>query len=247
MTLPRVLVPPPLVAGGLVMLPPDEAHHLRHVLRLGVGADVALFDGRGIEFLGRVERVGRGGVQVRLVTPREATPEPRVRLRLAQAVLKGDAMDGVIRDATMIGAAAVQPLISARTQVRPGAARHAQLVDRWRRICVASARQCRRAVVPDIEPPCTLAAFLAVETAAVRFVLVEPAAARAGTQADPRTMAAPPEAAVLVGPEGGWSSEELAAARAAGFQPLTLGRRTLRADAAPIAALTVLQFLWGDL
>jgi 16S rRNA (uracil1498-N3)-methyltransferase len=244
---PRFLVPAPLVAGGLVTLPPEETHHLRHVLRLARGAEVAVFDGKGIEYLGQVERVARDGVQVRLVAMRTATPEPRVHLCLAQAVLKGDAMDSVIRDATMMGVAAIQPLVSARTQVRPTAAGQGRLADRWRRISIASAKQCRRAVVPDIRPPCALPEYLAGETAAARLVLVEPEAAGQTGRADLRTIAPPPAGAVLVGPEGGWTPEELADAQAAGFIPVTLGRRTLRADVAPIAMLAVLEFLWGDL
>ncbi len=227
-----------------VVLPPDEAEHLVRVLRLREGAEVALFDGRGHEYLGRVESVRRGTVVVRASAPREPAPEPLVRLTVALAVTKSDRMDTAVRDAAMLGASIVQPVVTARAETSTAALIRGKRAERWRRVAISSIKQCGRAVVPDVREPLELAEYLAGESADLRLLLVEPRAAGASALAG---VSKPESAAVLVGPEGGWTAEEITAACRSGFHAITLGRRTLRSDAVPVAAISVLQFMWGDL
>src|SRR3954454_2732416 len=113
--LPRFYVPDldPLVTTAA--LPADEAHHLTRVLRLGEGDEVAVFDGRGHEFRARVAAAVRDRVQIELLEKVDPVPEARVPLTLVQAVLKADKMDAVVRDATMMGVAAIEPIVTART------------------------------------------------------------------------------------------------------------------------------------
>jgi len=230
-----------------VTLPRDEAEHLTRVLRLGVGDTVAVFDGRGHEFLARVVGADRRDARVQLLSRIEATHEPTVALTLAQAVLKGEKMDDIVRDAVMLGVAAIQPLVTKRTEITVAALRGAR-VDRWKRVALASVKQSRRAVLPDIRTPLTLESFLEEPAPALMLMLVEPGA---NVEAEPlsalRREPLPSDASLLVGPEGGWAEEEIAIARDRRVRPITLGHRTLRADAVPIAAISVLQFLWGDL
>ena len=232
------------VASATARLDEDETRHLSQVLRLGAGDDVVVFDGVGREFRARVERVSRDGADLALVGESIAAAEPAVRLTLAQAALKGDKMDGVVRDATMMGVTTIEPLISAHTaaHMKPGGA-----PDRWRRIAVASAKQCRRAVLPSIGAGTTFDDFLARDVAEMKVILVEPAMATEHTNRAEAQRGAPVSASLLVGPEGGWSADEIARAVRAGYRPLTLGRRTLRADAVPVVAIGILQYLWGDL
>jgi 16S rRNA (uracil1498-N3)-methyltransferase len=233
-----------------VALPRDEAEHLTRVLRLGVGDTVSVFDGRGHEFLARVASALRRDVRVQLVSRVEPAAEATVALTLAQAVLKGEKMDDVVRDAVMLGVAAVQPIVTKRTEMTVALVRDTR-VERWRRVALASTKQSRRAVVPEIRTPLTLDAFLGDPPGALRLMLVEPAAAALPEDAESlselQRRPAPADAVVLVGPEGGWTEEEWLAASARGVRLLTLGHRTLRADAVPIAAISVLQFVWGDL
>lgn len=233
----------------LVTLPRDEGEHLTRVLRLGVGDDVAVFDGRGREFLAKVASAVRRDVQVQLLARVEPAPEPAVPLTLVQAVLKGEKMDEVVRDAVMLGVAAIQPIITKRTESTVAALLKTSRLDRWRRVALASVKQSRRAVLPDIRVPLTLDNYLDEPPAALRLMLVEPTAhSDVEALSIAQQMNAPPtDAAVLIGPEGGWTAEECANARAHGARLVTLGHRTLRADAVPIAAISVLQFLWGDL
>ena len=235
------------VTSGTARLAGDEARHLAQVLRLGSGDEVVIFDGAGHEFRGRVEQVARDGASIRLIEAHAAAPEPSVRVTLAQAALKGEKMDDVVRDATMMGVVAIEPLVTSHTaaHLKPGRA-----PARWRRIAIASAKQCRRAVVPHVGEGTTLGDWLARDGAQVKFMLVEPGAAPDAAHHHLRLSPSSPlpiSASVLIGPEGGWSADEIAAGVAAGCTPVTLGARTLRADAVPVVALSVLQYLWGDL
>jgi 16S rRNA (uracil1498-N3)-methyltransferase len=231
-----------------VVLPRDEAEHLTRVLRLGVGDAVTVFDGRGHEFAGRVTSALRRDVRVQILARIEPAAEPAVPLTLAQAVLKGDKMDDVIRDAVMLGAFAVQPIVTRRSETTVASLLKGARVERWQRVALASAKQSRRAVLPEIRVPLTLDTALDEPPAALRIMLVEPAA---GARVEPmsvlQTVPPPREATLFVGPEGGWAPEEWTAAAAHGVRLLSLGARTLRADAVPVAAMSVLQFLWGDL
>ena len=230
-----------------VTLPRDEAEHLTRVLRIGIGDTVSVFDGRGREFLAKVTAAARRDVRVQLLQRVEPAAEASVPLTLAQAVLKGEKMDEIVRDAVMLGVAAIQPLVTARAEMTIAALIRSGKVDRWRRVAIASVKQSRRAVVPHILTPLTLESCLDEPPAALRLMLVEPGAS-AGYLSSLRTdTPRPSDAAVFVGPEGGWTDTECAAAAAHGVRLVTLGHRTLRADAVPIAAISVLQFLWGDL
>ena len=231
-----------------VVLPRDEGEHLTRVLRLGAGDTVALFDGRGHEFVGRVVSAVRRDVRVQIVSPVEPAAESTVALTLAQAILKGDKMDEVIRDAVMLGAHAIQPVVTKRSETTVAAVMRGARVERWRRVALASAKQSRRAVLPEIRMPLAFDTTLGEPAAALRLMMVEP-----GTTASVEPISAlqrtpaPFDAMLFVGPEGGWTAEEWTAAEARGVRLVSLGPRTLRADAVPIAAISVLQFLWGEL
>jgi 16S rRNA (uracil1498-N3)-methyltransferase len=232
-----------------VTLPKEEAEHLTRVLRLGIGDTVSVFDGRGHEWTARIVSVVRRDVRVQLVSHLEPAAEPAVAVTLAQAILKSDKMDDIVRDAVMLGAAAVQPLVTARTETTVGALNRGVRVDRWQRVALASVKQSRRAVLPEIRRPLTLESFLQDPQTALSLMLVEPGAPEVEVESLSvlQRQAVPQDATIFVGPEGGWTEEELAAARSRGVRLVSMGQRTLRADAVPVAAISVLQYIWGDL
>jgi 16S rRNA (uracil1498-N3)-methyltransferase len=237
-------------SGDVVELPADEAQHLTKVLRLTTGAAVVVFNGRGGEFDAIVEQTGKHAARVRVEGARAAAPEPRVALTLAQAVLKGDKMDAVVRDAVMMGVAAIQPVVTARSEVALASLVRGGRQERWQRIAVSSAKQCGRAVVPIVHPPRTfgdVAASLGDMTLpgpGVRFV--EPSASTETIAVGDLDDTPPRETTVVVGPEGGWTPEELARGLAVA-RPVTIGRRTLRADAMPIVGIAALLARWREL
>ena len=233
----RFYVPELGAPGTAAPLPPEEGQHLRRVLRLDAGAAVRVFDGRGREHEASVETLTRDGAILRIGPPADAAPEPGVHVTLAQALLKADKFDAVVRDATMLGAARVQPLVTAHVEAPRGA--RGGRVERWRRVAISSAKQCGRAVVPEIADPLRLDECLRIADRPL-VLLAEPAAG-AGAGAIPSRPAA---ATIVCGPEGGWAPGEIAAAIDAGASPITLGGRTLRADAAPLVALAILLHHW---
>jgi 16S rRNA (uracil1498-N3)-methyltransferase len=245
MSAPRFFLPDAQHVGEQRALSDDEAHHLRHVLRLGAGAPVVVFDGRGREWRARVARVEkRGPVTVELLDESAPAPEPRVSVTLGLALLKGEQMDAVVRDATALGVAAIVPFRSAHVAV-PSKLSKAAPVERWQRVAVAAAKQCGRAVVPVIDP---VASFDAVigrgRELGACVIAVEPALARH----DDRGVGdiAPPQSAlVLVGPEGGWAGQEIDQARDCGAVAISLGPRRLTAELAPVVVLSALRAAWG--
>jgi 16S rRNA (uracil1498-N3)-methyltransferase len=245
--LPRFHVPDLSPGDDVVSLSAEETHHLVGVLRLTAGAKVHVFDGRGREWLARVEVVERGIARLSVVE--EVTPaaaEQAVGITLAQAVLKRDRMDAVVRDATMLGVARITPLLTSHTSVPLRPADAPRAIERWQRLAVASCKQCGRARLPDIQGPVDIATLLRGPLPAIRLMLVEPRGpASAIVSVDGlREEARRAGAIVLVGPEGGWRAEELRLLEDAGFRAWSLGAITLRADAIPLAALSVLYYAW---
>ena len=233
----------------MVSLPPDEAQHLTRVLRLKAGAAVRVFNGRGTEFDGLVERAGRDAVRVRVGHARAAVPEARVAVTLAQAVLKGDKMDAIVRDAVMMGVVAIQPVVTARSEVTLSSLVRGRRQERWERIAISSAKQCGRALVPAVLEPRAFDAIIASLAGLTLpdpcLMFVEPSAAADALSVGDLEGTPPRETTVLVGPEGGWTLEELEKG-AAVSRRVTLGGRTFRADAMPVVALAALFTRWGE-
>ncbi len=212
-----------------------------------------------MEFDAVVESVTKTRATVTVGPARAPAPEPRVAVTLAQAVLKGDKMDDVVRDAVMMGAAAIQPIVTTRSEVTLATVSRSGRVERWERIAIAAAKQSGRATVPAILEPRTFADLVgALGHAALSrpalpgpgLMLVEPSAARGPSMPGESTlgeMTDPPprETTLVIGPEGGWDAEELDRGAAA-CRLVTLGGRTIRADAMAIVALAALFAHWKE-
>jgi 16S rRNA (uracil1498-N3)-methyltransferase len=238
----------PYFSGSLeVELPKKEAHHLVRVLRLRVGDSVAVFDGSGNEALADVKSVAAGRVAVRIIAPRAPASEAAVAVTLAQALLKSDKMEGVIRDAVMLGVVAIQPFVSDRTGIPRAALQSGVRRGRWDRTVIASVKQCGRAVVPQVHPPVEFHELLAASAGRTCVMFVEPGAGTGVESLSSLEGERPPDALVLIGPEGGWEPREIGAAAAAGARLVTFGERVLRADAAGALAIAVLRYIWRDL
>jgi 16S rRNA (uracil1498-N3)-methyltransferase len=231
-------------------LPEDEAHHLVRVLRLATGARVAVFDGAGNEAEATVQAIAGRRVTVKPIEKRLPAQEPAIALTLGQAILKSDKMDRVIRDAVMLGVAAIQPFTSIRTEIPAAAVRSGRRHERWERTVISSVKQCGRAVVPPVRGILDLTGLLAAERDELCVMCVEPSAttpANLLTALESLETRVPAKATILIGPEGGWDPEEIKEASAAGVVLVSLGQRVLRADAAGALAIAVLQYVWKDI
>jgi 16S rRNA (uracil1498-N3)-methyltransferase len=208
-----------------------------------------VFNGRGDEFESVVEATDRGRVAVRVALPCDPAPEPGLSIALAQAVLKGDKMDDVVRDAVMIGVTAIQPILTSRTEVPSTAFENGRRRDRWTRVAVSSAKQCGRAIVPPVLEPVPLDALtqklLELWTTGPALMLVEPGATRKAVPLGELDVEPPKAATLIIGPEGGWTPEEIDAGSNA-CRLVTLGERTLRADSMALVALAAVFTRWGE-
>jgi 16S rRNA (uracil1498-N3)-methyltransferase len=244
----RFFAPAAGVTGDRILLPVDEAEHLTRVLRLSSGDRIRVFNGRGAEFEAVVDAADRSGVRLTIGASCPSAPEPRVAVTLVQSVLKGDKMDDVVRDAVMIGVAAIQPIITARSEISASSLTRSRKRERWERIAVSSAKQCGRAVVPTIAEPRQF--VLSDPTPGAVFpdpvyILVEPNSSAGTALASLDGTKVPDRATLIVGPEGGWTPEEVESAAAVGTL-VTLGKRTLRADAMALVALSAMFTRWGE-
>jgi 16S rRNA (uracil1498-N3)-methyltransferase len=242
MSLPRFHVES-AAPGARVELPEHSAHHAREVLRLRAGASVRIFDGQGHEFEATLDSVTRQGVSAHLGAAVVPRPESPLRLTLALSPLKGDRMELVIQKATEMGVAEVWPVVTVRTDAAARPALKGSRQERWDKVASGASEQCGRAVVPQIAPTMTLDRLLAAPFDGPKLLFLE-TEARLGISPEER---APGSALALVGPAGGWERSEIDRLERAGFRPVGLGPRILRAETAAIAAVTALQLLWGDL
>ena len=243
---PRFHVPGVNRSTEHVELPEDEAEHLVRVLRLGVGDEVEIFDGVGTLWRAEVVQAGKKSASVRRLEELEPAAELDVHLALVISVLKGDKVDDVVRDAVMLGVTAIKPVISERSETSMAAMARSSRMARWQRIAVASAKQCGRAVVPAIHAAAPLDWYWSEKTDAARVMCIEPSAAL-GEVLPVQAIRKSPSVDLIVGPEGGWAVAEVAAAHDSGAILMSLGGRTLRADAVPIIAMTALLTSWGEL
>ncbi len=235
----RFFIPGDRIQNGTAILTPDQAHHLRDVLRLGAGDEVELFDGAGSAYSGRIERCGPE-VRIALVRRIENAPEGTNSLALAAALVKSDRFEWILQKGTELGVARFLPLETRFSTVRVPTARVQARLQRWRRIVLEASRQSRRVTVPDIEPPRPFASLLAAPDFAPysRFLLYEKAQERLDVAS---TICSP--VLLCIGPEGGWDEAEALAAGHAGFRVASLGPRILRAETAASAAVSIFQFL----
>ena len=221
--------------GETALLAGPEAHHLIHVMRAKPGSRVVLFDGSGAEFPARVERVDRGEVELALLSRDEIDRELPLELTLAVALPKGDRQKWLVQKAVELGVGRIVPLRTAHSVSQPGA----QAVARLRRAVIEASKQCGRNRLMEIAGPQSWTDLVAGTPAVPCRILAHPGcradAAQPSTRANPLTGAQLPDTVVLaVGPEGGFTAEEVALATAAGWQTLHLGPRTLRIETAAV-------------
>jgi 16S rRNA (uracil1498-N3)-methyltransferase len=221
-------------------LPAVAARHVAQALRMRKGEPVVLFTGAGGEYDATIEAIDRREVVVRVGAHRAIERENAHPVTLVQALIASDMMDFVVRKAVELGVAAIVPVQAARSQGVPGE-RIAKRVEHWRQIVIAACEQCGRNRVPPVADVVPLAQWLA-SPATASAVMLDASAGQSLATIASRTL---PDA-IVSGPEGGFTSDELGAASARGIVAAHLGPRVLRAETAPIAALATLNSLSGN-
>lgn len=252
----RFYYPGPLAGsadGMRVAMPPEEAHHMAHVLRLRPGMELELFDADGLGWRAELDTVAKNGAVVRLLAALEAEPlRATPPVGLAVAVIKRNPMDWMIEKLSELGVRTLQPLLTARSigqgDIKPGA----PPPERWERLAIAAAKQCGRNRPLELAAPATLAGWLTRPQPESRLFFADttpeaPPLGRAlleGAEAPPAPgalIAEPPPVWIAIGPEGGWTPEERDALRGAGYRPVLLGGLILRTETAALAAAAICQ------
>ncbi len=237
---PRIYCPQLLQAGSKLSLDEHHVAHLIRVLRMNDGDAVRVFNGTGEEFAANLCDVQKKSASIQLQQCLRSEPATALSLHLGQVISKGDRMDFTIQKATELGITDITPLWSERCDVRLKGERLDKKLEHWQNVAVAACEQSGRTWVPEIHQPVHFLDWTSARQEDVRLLL------HPHQQKPLRDYAQPDTIALLVGPEGGFSDTEVEQALQAGFAGLTLGPRILRTETAALAALSVLQFQWGD-
>ena len=233
---------------GLFTITGTEAKHITRVLRMGRGDRFILMDGKGTRFQAVIESAGRREVLVALEKPlAQPAPSP-IEITLCQALLKSRAMDYVIEKTSELGVNRVLPFSSERTVVRLNKERLSKKAQRWREIAHSAAKQSDRKTPVEIGPLSSFEELVAMCRGenALKVILWEEEGAT-DLKRVPKEVLPVKKFIGIVGPEGGFSQEEVRAAGEAGFVSVSLGQRVLRAETAAITMVAIVQYEWGDL
>lgn len=235
------------VDGDTITIDGDLFHHIAHVLRLKKGALLSLADGNGHEYDGRISRVGAECLTVAVEEDRCVSPlGDGPRITLYQGLPKGAKLEVILQKCTELGVSEIVPFVASRSVARLDPDRNKEKLQRWRRIALEAARQSRRIAVPEIRFAADLAEACRNADHKVKLLLWEEE--KSLSLKNLLGELEPPESiAVIVGPEGGLTSEEVALAQQCGFTSVSLGKRIVRTETAGLAIVAILQFYWGDL
>jgi 16S rRNA (uracil1498-N3)-methyltransferase len=224
----RITIYPQQLQANQLLLTPQQQHYLLRVLRLRDGDKFIVMDGMGKWWLARLQ-----GEQGEVLEPLEVKTELPVAITLMMALPKGNGFDEIVRCCTELGVISITPILSDRTLLNPS---H-QKLERWQRIASEAAEQSERAVVPTILQPVAFNTAIKETTATHRYICEARGDYPHLQQVINKTAN---EIIIAIGPEGGWTNQELEIAIASGFQPISLGRRILRAVTAPIVAISLI-------
>jgi 16S rRNA (uracil1498-N3)-methyltransferase len=243
----RFFSPPSASQGDELVLTGSEAHHALHVLRVAAGEDLVILNGAGEEIHCRVQRVWRRELTL-AVEHRHTSPPIASRITLLQGIPRGKVMEAIVQKATELGVGRIVPLLSANAVVQLGAPEARNRLEKWRRTALEAIKQCGLVWLPEIELPQSPKEFLA---RGERFDLAL-MATLVGDHSHPRRFlqpgsatappAAPRSLALWIGPEGDFTPDEVAAARSAGVNPISLGPLVLRSDTAAIYCLSIVNY-----
>ena len=242
MRIPRVYSPQAMTTGDCIELEAGAARHLTSVLRMTSGQLITLFNGQGGEYLAELVVAKKGKATVRIMEFKQTDRESSLSIHLAIGISRGERMDWIMQKATELGVSEITPLFTERCEVKLSGDRLDKKVGHWQQVAISACEQSQRNRVPQINKPLKLDQWQSHCDSSLKLVLHHRSESRLADMPQPSG-----QIALLIGPEGGLSEPEIEQAIAHGFQPLALGPRVLRTETAPLAAISILQSLWGDM
>jgi 16S rRNA (uracil1498-N3)-methyltransferase len=241
MRIPRIYTTQDLSINEKITLAPSAGHYVANVLRMKQGRVVTLFNGEGGEYKARLDLVSKKSVSATVTAFTDVDTESSLQVELGVCIIKNDRMDWLFQKAAELGVSNISPLLSEHTDIKLPAERIDKKMKHWQQIIENACQQSGRTAVPTINTPQTLTEWVGQVQADYKCMLHPHDSAKINAELSPSTVA------LLVGPEGGLEEKELAAAVEAEFSAISLGPRILRAETAPLAALSVLQYQFGDI
>jgi len=251
----RFYAPPEDISGSIAVLSTHETHHLMHVLRMTPGDEAFVFDGCGNEFRCTFSRVADDRAELEISDSLSDEVESTLDLTLAQALAKGEKFDFIVQKATELGVSRITPLMTRYADMRLDEQQKISRTERWRRISLEAMKQCGRRRLVQISEPLSIYQFMSgvegsrepVGEKADRSLLLF--SERGGVAVNEALGEASSSGSIvaLVGPEGGWSDDELEALNDYGCKPVTLGPRIIRTETAALVAITLIQHALGDI
>lgn len=238
MSLPRFFIPAKIRTGQLSTLPESASHHLARVLRLKIDGEIIIFNGQGGEFLCTIQKITDKQVEVMPVQFHPEDRAARLKIHLGLCIQKRDSMDRVITRAVELGVTSITPIASDYCTVAKKVI--SSRGPHWQKITLAACEQCGLNLLPELKASMSMADWLVSQDSDARLIAIPNSHPIEVTGAIVDTVS------LLIGPEGGFSSSEITAATRAEFEQVTFGERILRAETAPIVALSVLHHIWGD-
>ena len=239
----RIHTAQPLTIGESLTLEPTASRHLVSVLRLKVGDTITLFNGQGGEFSCTLEQCSPKKVTAKVHGFEDISRESPLNIHLGIGISRGDKMDWVIQKATEAGVTEITPLFTERTEVKLKGERAEKKIRHWQQVSASACEQCYRNQLPTLHSPITLNEWLREAQAEKKLVLHHRSQQTLSELSNQKAITS---VALLIGPEGGLTTQEVELAEAAQFLSLTLGPRVLRTETAPIIAIGIIQSLWGD-
>ncbi|MEN6462515.1 MAG: 16S rRNA (uracil(1498)-N(3))-methyltransferase [Syntrophomonas sp.] len=237
------------IVDRLVVIDDEQARHIERVLRLKSGDSLTAFDGTGAEYNLRLQGRIDGTLVGEIEDIRAANREPQLRLALIQGIAKGDKMDTIIQKAVEIGISAIYPVVTQYSVVRLDKEKAEKKVNRWQTIAREACKQCRRNLIPEIKPVMDLqACYSHIKDAPVIMLYENETEIRLRTVLEQNADKLKNNTVfLLVGPEGGFSPEEVAEVQSRGGATAGLGPRILRTETAGLAAASIIMYELGDL
>jgi 16S rRNA (uracil1498-N3)-methyltransferase len=241
-------IDPSATINSLVTIQQSEAHHIKNVLRLRPGDRIKLFDGTGFEYEAVIRKMSAEKVDVEILNKIRATLRSGAQIIVAQAFLKEKKMDDLVRKLCELGVAKWAPFFSQRSIAKPDANRLAGRTRRWHRIAAEALKQCRRADLPEIAGPLSFDEVLNLgKTCDLNIVFWEKDSTPLNSANESNETHPIRKILLMLGPEGGFTQQEIEMAEHSGFLLAGLGPRILRAETATLAAVTLVQYLYGDM
>jgi 16S rRNA (uracil1498-N3)-methyltransferase len=241
MRIPRLYLNQPLTAPGRIVVSGDRHNYLCRVLRLRSGGHVTLFNGDGCDYPATLGHERRDGVELEIGAALPRSIESPLRITLLQGISKGDRMDYTLQKGVELGVAQFVPLTMVRSVVQLDGERAERRLNHWRGIVISACEQSGRNLLPEVTPITTLAAWLACHCE--QGIYLDPLADQPLSCITPRTNTLH----LIIGPEGGMDERERQLLRDHGWQGVSLGPRILRTETAGLAAIAIVQGLYGDM